>query len=277
MHVSERQSSVAKFSTRLAQAIADHSPICIGIDPSESELDNWELPDSAAGAREYGLRIIDSAQGRVGIVKPQVGFFERFGSLGYQTLEEIIREAKDAGLLVIADAKRGDIGSTMLGYASAWFGDDSPLRSDALTVSGYLGPDSLKETLEYAKDVEGGLFLLAATSNPEAKQLQLATKDGETVSSVALAAAQALGQGNMGVVIGATQNLEEFGIGGIKNEDCQIPILSPGFGAQGARLEDIPSLFGASAARVIANMSREITNQGPDKVSELIKRAKDKL
>ena len=268
---------MAKFSTRLSQAMAEFSPICIGIDPSESELDNWELPDSAAGAREYGLRIIDSAQGKLGIIKPQVGFFERFGSLGYQTLEEIIREARDAGLIVIADAKRGDIGSTMLGYASAWFGDDSPLRSDALTVSGYLGPESLRETLNYAQDVQGGLFMLAATSNPEAAQLQQAIIQGGTVANSVISAAKEIGQGEMGVVIGATQNLSEFGIERIASEDIGIPILAPGFGAQGARLEDLKLIFGASSHRVVAAMSRELTKNGPEQIGSLIDRAKAKL
>lgn len=268
---------MAKFSTRLNAAVAEFSSICIGIDPSESELSNWELPDSAAGAREYGLRIIDSAQGRLGIIKPQVGFFERFGSLGYQTLEEIIREARDAGLLVIADAKRGDIGSTMLGYASAWFGDDSPLRSDALTVSGYLGPESLRETLNHAQDVEGGVFILAATSNPEAAQLQQALVGGRTVASSVIESAKELGQGEMGVVIGATQNLTEFGIAEILETDIGIPILAPGFGAQGARIEDLGGIFGASSRRVIAAMSRELTKNGPDQVSNLIDKAKAKL
>lgn len=268
---------MAKFSQRLAEAMASHSPICIGIDPSESELDNWELPDTAAGAREYGLRIIDSAQGRLGIVKPQVGFFERFGSLGYQTLEEIIREAKDAGLIVIADAKRGDIGSTMLGYASAWFGDDSPLRSDALTVSGYLGPESLRETLNYAQDVQGGLFILAATSNPEAAQLQQALIGGNTVSRNVVESAKAIGQGEMGVVIGATQNLKEFGIEFLTEQDIEIPILAPGFGAQGAKLEDLKTIFGKSATRVVASMSRELTKNGPEQVGQLIDKAKAKL
>jgi orotidine-5'-phosphate decarboxylase len=268
---------VAKFSVRLSEAMANLSPICIGIDPSESELDNWELPDTAAGAREYGLRIIDSAQGKLGIIKPQVGFFERFGSLGYQTLEEIIREARDAGFIVIADAKRGDIGSTMLGYASAWFGDDSPLRSDALTVSGYLGPESLRETLNYAQDVEGGLFILAATSNPEASQLQQALISGKTVASSVVAAAKEIGQGEMGVVIGATQKLSDFGIEGIREADVGIPILAPGFGAQGARLEDLSAHFGASSHRVIASMSRELTKSGPEQISNLIAKAKAKL
>jgi orotidine-5'-phosphate decarboxylase len=268
---------VAKFSVRLSEAMAKFSPICIGIDPSESELDNWDLPDTAAGAREFGLRIIDSAQGKLGIIKPQVGFFERFGSLGYQTLEEIIREARDAGFIVIADAKRGDIGSTMLGYASAWFGDDSPLRSDALTVSGYLGPESLRETLNYAQDVEGGLFILAATSNPEAAQLQKALIGGRTVARNVIDAAQEIGKGEMGVVIGATQNLTDFGIGNIRETDVGIPILAPGFGAQGARLEDLSTTFGASSHRVIASMSRELTKSGPEQVSNLIEKAKAKL
>jgi orotidine-5'-phosphate decarboxylase len=277
MPVSERRASVAKFSTRLDEAVSKFSAICIGIDPSESELDNWELPDSAAGAREYGLRIIDSAQDRLGIIKPQVGFFERFGSLGYQTLEEIIREAKDAGLIVIADAKRGDIGSTMLGYASAWFGDDSPLRSDALTVSGYLGPESLRETLHYAQDVQGGLFILAATSNPEAAQLQQALIGGKTVAANVIDAAKEIGQGEMGVVIGATQDLKAFGIGHITERDIEIPILAPGFGAQGARLEDLKEIFGASSHRVIASMSRELTKNGPEQLGHMIDKAKAKL
>jgi len=268
---------VAKFSLRLAEAMTNFSPICIGIDPSESELDNWELPDSAAGAREYGLRIIDSAQGKLGIIKPQVGFFERFGSLGYQTLEEIIREARDAGFIVIADAKRGDIGSTMLGYASAWFGDDSPLRSDALTVSGYLGPESLRETLNYAQDVQGGLFILAATSNPEAASLQQALVGGRTVAQSVIDAAKEIGQGEMGVVIGATQNLKDFGIQGLIESDIGVPILAPGFGAQGARLEDLKETFGASSHRVIASMSRELTKNGPEQVANLIDKSKAKL
>lgn len=268
---------MAKFSTRLNEAVSKHSAICIGIDPSESELDNWDLPDSASGAREYGLRIIDSAQDRLGIIKPQVGFFERFGSLGYQTLEEIIREAKDAGLLVIADAKRGDIGSTMLGYASAWFGDDSPLRSDALTVSGYLGPESLRETLNYAQDVQGGLFILAATSNPEAAQLQQALIGGRTVAANVIDSARDIGQGEMGVVIGATQNFSEFGIQHLTQQDIGIPILAPGFGAQGARLEDLKETFGASSHRVIAAMSRELTKNGPEQLGNLIEKAKAKL
>ena len=268
---------MAKFSSRLDTVFQTYGRLCLGIDPSESELEHWELPDTASGAREFGLRLVDAAIGQIGLVKPQVGFFERFGSAGFVALEETMSAARDAGLIVIADAKRGDIGTTMLGYAQAWFGDDSPLRSDALTVSGYLGPDSLSQSLEFAKDVEGGLFLLAATSNPEAGQFQKARVDGKSVAAKAIELAQTLGGGDMGVVIGATQDLNDFGIATIAQTDCEIPILAPGFGAQGAMLEDLKTIFGESSHRVIASMSRDLTKFGPEKLSENIKKAKERI
>lgn len=265
------------FRRRLDEVTAKHSRLCLGIDPSESELIEWDLPDTAAGAREYGLRCVDAASGRLGIIKPQVGFFERFGSAGYLALEQILNQARAAGLMVIADGKRGDIGSTMLGYAQAWFGDDSPLRSDALTVSGYLGPDSLEQMLEYASDVQGGLFVLCATSNPEAKQLQTARVGSKTVSRLVLEAAQKAPDQNLGLVIGATQALADFGLESILERDCGVPILAPGFGAQGAQLSQLEEKFGASSHRVIASMSRGLTSGGPELLKDAIDRAKAEL
>lgn len=274
---SERQRLLDNFRKRLDEVTAEHSRLCLGIDPSESELIEWDLPDSAAGAREFGMRCIDAAAGRLGIIKPQIGFFERFGSAGFLALEQILDQARSAGLMVIADAKRGDIGNTMLGYAQAWFGDDSPLRSDALTVSGYLGPDSLGEMLEYASDVQGGLFVLCATSNPEAKQLQTARTGNKTVSKLVLEAAQRAPERNFGLVIGATQNLSDFGLEAILATDCEVPILAPGFGAQGAKLSDLKEKFGASSHRVIASMSRGLTSKGPEMLKDAIERAKAEL
>lgn len=268
---------MANFAQRLATITAEQSPLCLGIDPSQSELSEWNLPDTAAGAREFGLRCVDAAVGRIGLVKPQIGFFERFGSAGFLALEEILAEARAAGLFVIADAKRGDIGSTMHGYAQAWFGDDSPLRSDALTVSGYLGPVSLQDMLEHASDVQGGLFVLCATSNPEAKQLQTASSGNKTVARLVLESAQKAEERNLGVVIGATQNLEDFGIGSILTTDCEVPILAPGFGAQGALLGELKQKFGASSSRVIASMSRGLTSGGPDRLKDAIEQAKAEL
>ncbi|MGB4137020.1 MAG: orotidine-5'-phosphate decarboxylase, partial [Microbacterium sp.] len=162
------------FGARLRAALDAHGPLCVGIDPHAALLDAWGLGQDAAGVREFGLRVVDAAVGRVGVVKPQVAFFERFGSRGFAALEEVQSAARDAGLIVIADAKRGDIGTTMAGYASAWLQAGAPLEADALTVSPYLGPDSLRETLTTAIRAGKGLFVLSATSNPEAPALQAA-------------------------------------------------------------------------------------------------------
>jgi orotidine-5'-phosphate decarboxylase len=268
---------MADFLGRIHTVMAEKSSLCLGIDPSESELREWELPNSAQGVLAYGLQLVDAAAGNLGFIKPQVAFFERFGSAGLLALEQILAEARAANLFVIADAKRGDIGSTMHGYAEAWFGDDSPLRSDALTVSGYLGPDSLDGMLDYAFDVNGGLFVLCATSNPEAKQLQTAKQGNKTVSRLVLEAARKAESKNLGLVIGATQKLVDFGLSEVAETDCKVPILAPGFGVQGAKLSDLERLFGASASNVIPSMSRGLTAGGPDRLKEQIKKAKEEL
>lgn len=268
---------MTSFLDRIHQVIADKSALCLGIDPSESELREWGLPNSAQGVLDFGLRCVDAAAETLGFIKPQVAFFERFGSQGLLALEQVLAEARAANLFVISDAKRGDIGSTMQGYSEAWFGDDSPLRSDALTVSGYLGPDSLDGMLEFASDVHGGLFVLCATSNPEAKQLQTAKHGNKTVARLVLEAARKSESKNLGLVVGATQNLEDFGIAQLREIDCRVAILAPGFGAQGAKLGEIEQIFGASAKNVIASMSRGITSLGPDKLREQINIAKDEL
>ena len=131
-------------------------------------LDRWALPDSAEGAREFGLRAVAAAAGTIGIVKPQVAFFERHGSAGYAALERVLAEARDADLLVIADAKRGDIGSTVDAYAEAWLRPGSPLEADAMTVVAYQGVGSLAGPIARAQAAGKGLFVLAATSNREA-------------------------------------------------------------------------------------------------------------
>src|SRR5690606_17831545 len=135
------------FGIRLRAALDAHGPLCVGIDPHAALLEQWGLSQNADGVRSFGLAVVDAAAGRVGVVKPQVAFFERFGSKGFAALEDVISHARKAGLLVLADAKRGDIGSTMAGYASAWLAPGAPLESDAVTVSPYLGPESLRETI----------------------------------------------------------------------------------------------------------------------------------
>ena len=265
-----------KYLEKLESATTEYGALCLGIDPSEQTLVDWGLPDSPYGLREFAFALIEAAEGRVGILKPQVAFFERFGGAGLSALEEVLEAARDAGLVVIADAKRGDVGSTMLGYAQAFFGDDSPLRADALTVSPYLGPTSLTETLSYAEDVGAGLFLLAATSNPEAKQLQTAKIGAGTVAAKVVEQARKLGP-SCGVVIGATQDLRDFGLDEVLASDIGIPILAPGFGHQGASLSDLGSIFGESAKRVICNVSRAATDGGPHELIRTIEQLKSQL
>ncbi|WP_309064249.1 orotidine-5'-phosphate decarboxylase [Microbacterium sp.] len=272
----------APFGSRLRAALDAHGPLCVGIDPHAALLDAWGLGQDAAGVREFGLRVVDAAAGRVALLKPQVSFFERFGSRGFAALEEVLAAARAAGLLVIADAKRGDIGSTMAGYADAWLAAGSPLESDAVTVSPYLGPESLRDTITAAVRAGKGLFVLAATSNPEAPSLQtartvdVAAGDDQTVAlRVARdvtwpngSAAFDGGLGPIGLVIGATVDRVELGL---PDDALQgTPILAPGFGAQGATPEDLTARFGALAPNVLASESRSILGAGPDRLADTI-------
>ncbi len=264
--------TAAGFGARLATAMDAHGPLCVGIDPHAALLQLWGLGDDAAGARELALRVVEAAAGRVGIVKPQVAFFERFGAAGYAVLEEVIGAARAAGLLVIADAKRGDVGSTMAAYAAAWLGEGSPLRADAMTAVAFQGLGSL----EAAIAADGGLFVLAATSNPEGRALQASRDEaGRTVSAqlvheVAQRNADAPGAAlaDLGVVIGATRPLAQTGID--PRDLARTPILAPGFGAQGARLDELEALFGAAAPAVIPTVSRSVLGAGADGVRAAI-------
>ena len=270
------------FGTRLRSALDAHGPLCVGIDPHEHLLAEWGMDASAAGVREFGLRVVEAASGRAGVVKPQVAFFERFGSAGFAALEDVLSAARDAGLVVIADAKRGDIGTTMDGYAAAWLTAGSPLEADAVTLSPYLGADSLRATLTTAVRHDKGAFVLAATSNPEAFALQsaqvvdVAAGDGQSVAErvardiawVNGSAAFAGGLGPVGLVVGATVDRVAVGL---SDEALQgAPILAPGFGAQGAAPEDLPALFGAAASRVVASESRSILSAGPAAIAARI-------
>jgi orotidine-5'-phosphate decarboxylase len=256
---------VTDFGTRLAGVLATRGPLCVGIDPHESLLAEWGLDASADGAREFGLRVIDAAAGRVGIVKPQVSFFERYGSAGFAALEAVLAAARGAGLLVIADAKRGDIGSTMDAYARAWLTPGSSLEADALTVSPYLGVGALAGSFDLAAEHGKGLFVLAATSNLEGAALQAAGAGERTVAAQVAAEVGARNGGarvgSFGLVIGATLDRAEFGL--TDELLAGTPVLAPGFGFQGARAEDLASLFGAVAGNVVASESRSILSAGP--------------
>lgn len=268
------------FGQRLSAALHRYGALCVGIDPHDSLLATWRLDATADGAREFGMRVVEAATGRVGIIKPQVAFFERYGSAGYAALEDVLAAARAAELIVIADAKRGDIGTTMAGYATAWLHPDSPLAVDAVTLSPYLGPDSLHDTLTSALRLGRGAFVLAATSNPDAATVQsaLTADDAATdAQRVAERVARDVGSynlglpgalGSIGVVVGATVDRAAYGLTDIVL--AGTPILAPGFGAQGAQASDIGRLFGYVAGNVIANESRSILSAGPDGIARRI-------
>jgi len=208
---------VTPFGDRLRAAIDAHGRLCLGLDPHASLLADWGLPDSAHGARELALSAVDAAQGSIGVVKPQVAFYERFGAAGYAVLEEVIGQARAQGMIVIADVKRGDIGSTMAAYGSAWLDPASPLSADAMTVVAYQGLGSAEPVIDLARTHGRGVFVLTATSNPEARDVQQSiTGTGRTVAGqlardVAVQNAGTQGWGMLGVVIGATEPIARTG------------------------------------------------------------------
>ncbi|GAB6857694.1 orotidine-5'-phosphate decarboxylase [Microbacterium xylanilyticum] len=263
------------FGSRLRSALDERGPLCVGIDPHEALLDAWGLPQSAEGVRAFGLTVVEAAAGRAGVVKPQVSFFERFGSRGFAALEDVMSAARAAGLLVVADAKRGDIGTTMAGYAEAWLEPGAPLEADALTISPYLGGGSLTEAITRALPAGKGVFVLAATSNPEGAAVQQARTGtpGETVALRVTRDVTALDAhdgalGSVGLVVGATIDRAAFAL----DDDTlrTVPLLAPGFGAQGATPADLRSRFGTLAGNVLASESRSILSAGPDRIAATI-------
>lgn len=278
----------SSFGAKIAKAFEAHGQLCVGIDPHQALLDEWGLPETADGLNSFANIVIEAAAGRVGIIKPQVSFFERFGSAGFKVLEGVLERAQQAKLLTIMDIKRGDIGSTMEAYFEAWLGKNAPFVCDAITVSPYLGFDSLKPMMSEAAELGKGVIVLSATSNPEGAAVQQAKSvDGEAVASSvwnSLASINSVTSGagerfgSFGAVLGATLNLNKFGLGSILTDDQKVktPILAPGFGAQGARLQDTGRLFGASSSQVISSVSRSVL-ASPSAVDELIDRANDEL
>lgn len=256
------------FGARLRRAMDTRGPLCVGIDPHASLLSAWGLNDDIQGLETFTRTVVDALAGHVAVVKPQSAFFERFGSRGIGVLERAVADLRDAGALVVMDAKRGDIGSTMAAYAETFLSKDSPLFSDALTVSPYLGYGSLKPAVDLARESGAGLFVLALTSNPEGAEVQRAVReDGRTIGATMLGhlADENAGEtpmGSFGAVVGAT-------LGDLSSFDLDIngPLLAPGIGAQGATPADLPGVFGAALRNVVPNVSRGVLKYGPDAVA----------
>ena len=267
----------AAFGDRLAKAMAERGPLCVGIDPHPNLLEQWGLEDSAAGLAAFTEAVYEGCAPFAAALKPQVALFERHGSAGLVVLEALFARAAADGVLIVADAKRGDIGSTMKAYADAWLGSSSPLGTDSVTLSPYLGFESLRPALDLADENDRGTFVLALTSNPEGKSVQHvgaseSGHSGESGGAVAkriIAAATAENasrqweqMGPCGLVVGATvgQALVDLGI------DLSVfngPILSPGYGAQGASAADLYRVFAGVESQVLVNSSRGVLAAGP--------------
>lgn len=251
------------FGHRLADAVARRGPLCCGIDPHPELLSAWGLTVDAAGLRRFSA-ICVAAFADVAAVKPQVAFYEAHGAAGYAVLEGTIGALRDAGVLVIADAKRGDIGSTMAAYAQAWAGD-SPLAADAVTASPYLGFGALRPLVDTAAAHDRGVFVLAATSNPEGASVQGADAGGRSVAQAIVDDAAAVnhaqqppGPGAVGVVVGATvlHPPDVSALGG--------PVLVPGVGVQGGRPETLAGFGDARPGQLLPAVARDILRAGPD-------------
>lgn len=259
----------APFGARLAAAMSDHGPLCVGVDPHPGLLLEWGLTDDAAGLRTFARIVLDAVGGRVAAVKPQSALFERHGSAGVAVLEEVVAAGRETGTLVVVDAKRGDIGSTMAGYADAYLRDGSPLAGDALTVSPYLGFGSLDPAVDQALATGRGLFVLCLTSNKEGHEVQHArTDDGVTVAAAVAARAAALNagedpMGSVGLVVGATVG-DAAERAGVDLARVNGPLLAPGVGAQGAGPRELTRVFGHARAQVLASSSRGVLAAGPD-------------
>lgn len=259
------------FGDRLRAAMDELGPFCVGIDPHPGLLAQWGLPDGVDGLETFALTCVEALGGAVAAVKPQSAFFERFGAAGVAVLERTLEGLRDAGTLSVLDVKRGDIGTTMEGYAQAYLSDTSPVRADAITVSPYLGYGSLRPALDLAATTGRGLFVLTLTSNPEGASVQHATRGGRTVAASVVdgvtgdnAAARAAGRlGSVGMVVGATVGaaVDELGLDLVA---AAGPLLAPGLGAQGAAPGSLRGTFGPAVRQVLGSSSREVLGAGPD-------------
>jgi len=256
------------FGARLHRAVADRGPLCVGIDPHAALLSQWGLPDDVAGLERFAFTVVEALADRVAVLKPQSAFFERFGSRGIGVLESTIRQSREAGAIVLLDVKRGDIGSTMAAYASAYLDPESSLRSDAITLSPYLGVGSLRPAFDLAAAHGGGVFVLALTSNPEGPAVQHAvTAGGRTVAQTVIDEISQLNVGadplgSMGLVVGAT-----IGETGHDLSKVNGPMLAPGLGTQGGTPDQLRTIFGESLQNVLPSYSREVLGAGPDVTS----------
>lgn len=267
------------YRERLTALTGAGPALCVGVDPHPAVLAAWGLDDTPAGLGVWSRQLTDSLlDAGVAIWKPQVALFERHGVPGMAVLSELLGGLRTSGALVVGDAKRGDIGTTMEGYADAWLHAGSDFEVDAVTLVAYQGVGALEPALVRATEHGKGVFLLSATSNPEAWPTQGATRaDGLTVAAGVVRDLAQWVHDNapetkeaFGVVVGATVNQEALGLRLQNTPD--MPILAPGYGAQGATLSDAGAHFPHSR-HLLAVSARALLDGGPDAVRERVSQA----
>lgn len=231
------------FATRLTEGTRRFGPLCVGIDPHPGMIPEIFGGDTPEGVRNWALAMVEAAADKVVIIKPQVSLFERHGPEGMAALQAVGRAGRAAGLLVLMDAKRGDIGTTAKGYASAYLAPGAPFECDALTVNPYMGLDTLEPYTKLAKAHGKGLIVLVRTSNPGAADFQLLDTGGkplyvrvaESLRPLTERLMSPCGWSNLMMVVGATAPEEARQVRAVAPNAL---FLVPGYGAQNGRPED---------------------------------------
>jgi orotidine-5'-phosphate decarboxylase len=252
--------AVDSFAGRFASARTARGPLVWGLDPAAELLEAWGLGDSPDGLDRFADIMLQAAPGVVGLVKPQSAFYERHGWRGIRTLQRLIEGARSAGLLVILDVKRGDVGSTNDAYADAYLGKDAPLAADAITVHPYLGLGAMGAFVSRAQESGGCVLVVTRSSNPEGRPMQEPVEQDLLREIGMLNAGLAPGElGPVGAVIGPAHIRPELDLAA-----AQCVFLAPGVGAQGATPADVARVFGACPDRVMPAASRSLLTAGPD-------------
>jgi orotidine-5'-phosphate decarboxylase len=258
------------FASRFMMARAGPGPLVWGLDPSGALLRAWGLGDDADGLDRFADVMLGAAAGTVGLVKPQSAFFERHGWRGIRTLSRLIADARSAGLLVVLDAKRGDVSSTNDAYAEAFLGPGAPLEADAVTVHPYLGLAAMGAFVSRAHQAGSCLLVVIRSSSPEGRAVQSALGEGgRQVDEGLLGEIGKLNRmlagreiGPVGAVVGAARIEPELDLA-----SAQALFLAPGVGAQGATPEDVARVFAACPDRVMPSASRSLLLAGPDVIA----------
>ena len=248
----ELQAQRSDFGLRLSNSMAKYGPLCVGIDPHRKLLTDWGYNVDAEGAELFSMRMLQAANGRAAAVKFQTSMFERYGAKGFEAL---------------------GLSTTISAIADAYFKPGAPLLADAITLLPYYGARSLNGLITEALENGRGVFIASLTSNPEGMSLQTALRQsgdykGRTVAYGIASTAQKHnvdieGMGSVGLIIGATigQWMQDSGVDPSKFTG---PILSPGYGWQGAEAKDLKTVFRGTRGNVLVTVSRFIASHGPD-------------